>query len=232
MAVCLARPWQSALCRRKGEKKTASVFSGIGSLLCPFALSISFSEKAAGAARGKGRRDALWTKKETLDFSRVLVEHSGFEPLTSTMRMSRATNCANAPNCVFFQRSIILAQTAEKSKGKRKFFCAAGVMPAAGASRTRGNGTAIIAATKSAAMQCATPQPLGPGRGAVATKKRGHATHSRARTVKKAPIRTAGCNEGLQALHFSSYRPALPVGRGDFSEQSAEKSFPQPCHAG
>ena len=26
-----------------------------------------------------------------------LVEHSGFEPLTSTMRMSRATNCANAP---------------------------------------------------------------------------------------------------------------------------------------
>ena len=25
------------------------------------------------------------------------MEHSGFEPLTSTMRMSRATNCANAP---------------------------------------------------------------------------------------------------------------------------------------
>ena len=53
-----------------------------------------------------------------------------------------------------------------------------------------------------------------------------------AQTVEKVPIRKAGCNEGLQALHFSSYRPALPVGRGDFSEQSAEKSFPQPCHAG
>ncbi len=26
-----------------------------------------------------------------------MVEHSGFEPLTSTMRMLRATNCANAP---------------------------------------------------------------------------------------------------------------------------------------
>ena len=26
-----------------------------------------------------------------------LVEHRGVEPLTSTMRMSRATNCANAP---------------------------------------------------------------------------------------------------------------------------------------
>ena len=47
--------------------------------------------KNCGAACGKGRRDALWTKKETPDFSRVLVEHSGFEPLTSTMRMSRAT---------------------------------------------------------------------------------------------------------------------------------------------
>ena len=28
---------------------------------------------------------------------RNLVEHRGVEPLTSTMRMSRATNCANAP---------------------------------------------------------------------------------------------------------------------------------------
>ena len=28
----------------------------------------------------------------------VMVEHRGFEPLASTMRMSRATNCANAPN--------------------------------------------------------------------------------------------------------------------------------------
>ena len=30
------------------------------------------------------------------------VEHRGVEPLTSTMRMSRATNCANAPNLVSF----------------------------------------------------------------------------------------------------------------------------------
>ena len=27
----------------------------------------------------------------------IHVEHRGVEPLTSTMRMSRATNCANAP---------------------------------------------------------------------------------------------------------------------------------------
>ena len=26
-----------------------------------------------------------------------MVEHRGFEPLTSTMRTLRATNCANAP---------------------------------------------------------------------------------------------------------------------------------------
>ena len=30
----------------------------------------------------------------------LLVEHRGVEPLTSTIRMSRATNCANAP-CMF-----------------------------------------------------------------------------------------------------------------------------------
>ena len=28
---------------------------------------------------------------------KAFVEHRGVEPLTSTMRMSRATNCANAP---------------------------------------------------------------------------------------------------------------------------------------
>ena len=28
----------------------------------------------------------------------LVVEHRGFEPLTSTMRTLRATNCANAPN--------------------------------------------------------------------------------------------------------------------------------------
>ena len=33
---------------------------------------------------------------------KAFVEHRGVEPLTSTMRMSRATNCANAPNLVSF----------------------------------------------------------------------------------------------------------------------------------
>ena len=141
-----------------------------------------------------------------------MVEHSGFEPLTSTMRMSRATNCANAPNCVFFQRSIILAQTAEKSKGKRKFFCAAGVMPAAAASRMRGNGAVAVHRVLLDCAGCGIAYARkrhGNNRG---DKKRGHATHSRARTVKKAPIRKAGCNEGRQALRFSSYPPALPGG--------------------
>ena len=147
-------------------------------------------------------------------------------------RKACSTNCANAPNCVFFQRSIILAQTAEKSKGKRKFFCAAGVMPAAAASRMCGNGAVAVHRVLLDCAGCGIAYARkrhGNNRG---DKKRGHATHSRARTVKKAPIRKAGCNEGRQALHFSSYPPALPVGRGDFSERSAEKSFPQPCHAG
>ena len=34
---------------------------------------------------------------KTLGLRTILVEHRGVEPLTSTMRMSRATNCANAP---------------------------------------------------------------------------------------------------------------------------------------
>lgn len=29
-----------------------------------------------------------------------MVEHRGFEPLTSTMRTLRATNCANAPRMI------------------------------------------------------------------------------------------------------------------------------------
>ena len=38
-------------------------------------------------------------RTETLyqSFSPFMVEHRGFEPLTSTMRTLRATNCANAP---------------------------------------------------------------------------------------------------------------------------------------
>ena len=37
-----------------------------------------------------------------------LVEHRGFEPLTSTMRTLRATNCANAPRMIggFVQTSV------------------------------------------------------------------------------------------------------------------------------
>ena len=31
-------------------------------------------------------------------FRQIVVEHRRFELLTSTMRMSRATNCANAPS--------------------------------------------------------------------------------------------------------------------------------------
>ena len=39
-------------------------------------------------------------RTETLyqSFSPFMVERRGFEPLTSTMRTLRATNCANAPN--------------------------------------------------------------------------------------------------------------------------------------
>ena len=43
----------------------------------------------------------------------LVVEHSGFEPLTSSMRTMRATNCANAP----YAKSII-PQRAAKSKKK------------------------------------------------------------------------------------------------------------------
>ena len=39
---------------------------------------------------------------QTLIRKVFLVEHRGVEPLTSTMRMSRATNCANAPNNMKF----------------------------------------------------------------------------------------------------------------------------------
>ena len=37
-------------------------------------------------------------KEKPLIYKGFVVEHRGFEPLASTMRMSRATNCANAPN--------------------------------------------------------------------------------------------------------------------------------------
>ncbi len=42
---------------------------------------------------GKTRTQSL----ADIDLHGFLVEHRGVEPLTSTMRMSRATNCANAP---------------------------------------------------------------------------------------------------------------------------------------
>ena len=40
-------------------------------------------------------------KEKPLIYKGFVVEHRGFEPLASTMRMSRATNCANAPFCNF-----------------------------------------------------------------------------------------------------------------------------------
>ena len=42
----------------------------------------------------------------------LLVEHRGFEPLTSTMRTLRATNCANAPRMIggFVQTSVETAR--------------------------------------------------------------------------------------------------------------------------
>jgi hypothetical protein len=50
-----------------------------------------------------------------------LVEHRGFEPLTSTLRTLRATNCANAPYEVLTRQplqltGIIIAQPFEKCK--------------------------------------------------------------------------------------------------------------------
>ena len=38
----------------------------------------------------------------------ILVEHRGVEPLTSTLRTLRATNCANAPSKLFESRTDTL----------------------------------------------------------------------------------------------------------------------------
>ena len=69
-----------------------------------------FSPKLAPAARRVRLATLVPPRREKAEFgpyrqkksleasaSRVVVEHRGVEPLTSTMRMSRATNCANAP---------------------------------------------------------------------------------------------------------------------------------------
>ena len=50
----------------------------------------------------------LCSQKNTTLTSGNLVEHRGFEPLTSTMRTLRATNCANAPRMIggFVQTSV------------------------------------------------------------------------------------------------------------------------------
>lgn len=37
----------------------------------------------------------------------LLVEHKGFEPLTSSMPWKRATNCANAP-CTFYYNLFVI----------------------------------------------------------------------------------------------------------------------------
>ena len=54
----------------------------------------------------------FWQQKKEPSRRFLLVEHRGVEPLTSTMRMSRATNCANAPNIVdeFFADSPLTAR--------------------------------------------------------------------------------------------------------------------------
>ena len=48
----------------------------------------------------------------------LYVEHRGFEPLASTMRMLRAPNCANAPcvhyNTVWQKKKILLDFSDEK----------------------------------------------------------------------------------------------------------------------
>ena len=38
--------------------------------------------------------------RNCINTSRQLVEHRGFEPLTSSLRTMRATNCANAPQLI------------------------------------------------------------------------------------------------------------------------------------
>ena len=49
------------------------------------------------------------SKRKNQSYDWFVVEHRGFEPLTSTMRTLRATNCANAP-CM---RLVWLNQTCE-----------------------------------------------------------------------------------------------------------------------
>ena len=45
------------------------------------------------------RKNIRQSKRKTPEKSRVFVmEHMGFEPTASTMRMWRAPNCANAPD--------------------------------------------------------------------------------------------------------------------------------------
>ena len=55
-----------------------------------------------------GPSNPLCSQKNTTLTSGNLVEHRGFEPLTSTMRTLRATNCANAPRMIggFVQTSV------------------------------------------------------------------------------------------------------------------------------
>ncbi len=43
------------------------------------------------------KRDCIWQSYRKGLSSYVSMEHTGFEPVASTMRMLRAPNCANAP---------------------------------------------------------------------------------------------------------------------------------------
>ena len=54
--------------------------------------------------------------------SGLFVEHRGVEPLTSTMRMSRATNCANAPYlcCAVLSEWLVRKRQYNTAEGKKQ----------------------------------------------------------------------------------------------------------------
>ena len=86
------------------KKREICIFRGC---ICRFALGFCKNIKK--------RTETLYQS-----FSPFMVEYRGVEPLASTMRMSRATNCANTP-CKFCLNSI--ARRAKKSKRELKKEC-------------------------------------------------------------------------------------------------------------
>ena len=67
---------------------------------CPFTAGVEFHHPLKlgdiilymFAGRNTGKQ-----KNSHTNVTVLMVEHRGFEPLTSTLRTLRATNCANAP---------------------------------------------------------------------------------------------------------------------------------------